>query len=160
VQVNPAGVDAETARFTVPVNPLRAVTVIVDVPEDPARIWVGVTAPAAIWKSGCGVKLTVTVRVRVPLVPETMTLKVTVHVPPAVKVAVLGVGRVTLAGDMVLVQPLGGVEVIVSAMLPVKPFRAFAVIVEVAVLGGEKLTVDGLALRLKSTTWKRIVAVV
>jgi hypothetical protein len=28
------------------------------------------------------------------------------------------------------------------------------------VLGGEKLTVDGLALRLKSTTWKRIVAVV
>jgi len=51
VQVKPAGVDAETARLTVPVNPLRAVTVIVEVPEAPARIWVGETAPAAIAKS-------------------------------------------------------------------------------------------------------------
>ncbi len=33
---------------TVPVNPLRAVTVIVDVPEAPARIWAGLTAPAAM----------------------------------------------------------------------------------------------------------------
>jgi hypothetical protein len=107
------------------------------------------------------VKATVTVWVSVPLVPETITLKLTVHVPPAVRVEVFGVGRVTLAGNMLAVQPVGGAaDVIVSAMLPVNPFSAFAVIVEVAELGGEKLTVEGLALRLKSTTWKRIVAVV
>ena len=51
VQVRPVGVDAETARLTVPVRPLRAVTVIVEVPEEPARIWAGETVPAAIEKS-------------------------------------------------------------------------------------------------------------
>jgi hypothetical protein len=35
LQVNPAGVEAETARATVPVRPLTAVTVIVDVAETP-----------------------------------------------------------------------------------------------------------------------------
>jgi len=51
VHVRPAGVDAETVSPTVPVRLLTAVTVIVDVPEDPARIWAGDTAPAAIVKS-------------------------------------------------------------------------------------------------------------
>ena len=51
VQVRPAGVEAETARLTVPVKPLTAVTVIVEVPEAPARIWAGLTAPAAMVKS-------------------------------------------------------------------------------------------------------------
>ena len=51
MQVRPAGVEADTARFTVPVNPLTAVTVIVEVPDEPARITVGETAPAAIVKS-------------------------------------------------------------------------------------------------------------
>jgi hypothetical protein len=51
VHVNPAGVDTDTARFTVPVSPFRAVTVIVEVPDAPANIWVGETAPAAIVKS-------------------------------------------------------------------------------------------------------------
>jgi hypothetical protein len=60
VQVRPAGVDAETARLTVPVRLFTAVTVIVEVPELPASIWVGDTAPAAIvksttWKSVAGV---------------------------------------------------------------------------------------------------------
>ncbi len=48
VQVRPAGVDADTDRVTVPVNPFRPVTVIVDVPAEPASIWLGDTAPAAI----------------------------------------------------------------------------------------------------------------
>ncbi len=48
VQVKPAGVDAETDRVTVPVNPFRALTVMVEVPEAPARICAGLTAPAAI----------------------------------------------------------------------------------------------------------------
>jgi len=51
VHVKPAGVEADTVRVTVPVRPLTAVTVIVEVPEAPARIWAGVTAPAAIVKS-------------------------------------------------------------------------------------------------------------
>ena len=38
-------------RVTVPVRPLRAVTVTVDVPDPPASIWVGDTAPADIEKS-------------------------------------------------------------------------------------------------------------
>jgi hypothetical protein len=48
--VSPAGVDAETERSTVPVSPFRADTVIVEVAESPARIWLGV-APADIVKS-------------------------------------------------------------------------------------------------------------
>jgi hypothetical protein len=51
VHVNPAGVEAEIVRATVPVKPLTAVTVIVEVPEDPASIWAGDTAPATIVKS-------------------------------------------------------------------------------------------------------------
>ena len=51
VQVRPAGVEAETVKATVPVRPLIAVTAIVDVPEAPARICAGETAPAAIVKS-------------------------------------------------------------------------------------------------------------
>jgi len=38
VQVRPAGVEADTARLTVPVKPLTAVTVIVEVPEAAASI--------------------------------------------------------------------------------------------------------------------------
>ena len=38
VHVRPAGVEADTDRATVPVRPLTAVTVIVDVPEAPANI--------------------------------------------------------------------------------------------------------------------------
>ena len=157
MQVRPAGVDADAARLTVPVNPLTAVTVIVEVPELPANIWVGLTAPADIWKSGEGVKVTLTVRVSVPLVPLTVTVKATVQVP-AVRVDVFGVGSVTLAGDRVLVQPAGGVVVIVRAMVPVNPFSAFAVMVAGLVPGGTKLTVDG-AVNEKSTTWNRIVPV-
>jgi hypothetical protein len=51
VHVKPAGVETDTARLTVPVRPFSAVTVIVDVPELPAKIWAGETAPAAIEKS-------------------------------------------------------------------------------------------------------------
>jgi hypothetical protein len=50
VHVNPAGVEADTVSETVPVRPLTAVTVIVEVPDAPANTWAGV-APAAIVKS-------------------------------------------------------------------------------------------------------------
>jgi hypothetical protein len=51
VHVSPAGVDADTVKPTVPVRPFNAVTVMVEDPEDPARIWVGETVPALIVKS-------------------------------------------------------------------------------------------------------------
>ena len=134
--MRPAGVETDTARLTVPVKPPKEVSVIVEVPEAPANIWAGLTAPAAMVKSTPdGATETVTVRVSVPLVPVMVTLKVVAVVHPAVRVAVLGVGRATDAGDMVAVQPLGTTEVTDRAMLPVKPFSAFAVIVEVDVLG-------------------------
>ena len=50
MHVRPAGVDAETVSETVPVKPLTAVTVIVEVPDAPANTWAGV-GPAAIVKS-------------------------------------------------------------------------------------------------------------
>lgn len=51
VQVRPAGEEADTERLTVSVNPLTGVTVIVDVPVEPALMTDGVTGPADIWKS-------------------------------------------------------------------------------------------------------------
>ena len=74
VQVRPAGVDAETVRATVPVRPLTAVTVMVDVPEAPARIWAGETVPAAIVKSTTVKVIAAVVWDRVPSVPVTVTV--------------------------------------------------------------------------------------
>ena len=74
VQVSPAGVEAETARLTVPVRPLTAVTVIVDVPEAPANIWAGDTAPAAMLKSTTWKSIPLVVCDRVPLDPVTVTV--------------------------------------------------------------------------------------
>ena len=44
----------DTDSATVPVKPFRAVTVIVDMPDAPARISLGVTAPADMENSGAG----------------------------------------------------------------------------------------------------------
>ena len=74
MHVRPAGVDADTARPTVPVSPLTAVTVMVEVPDEPASIWVGDTAPAAIVKSTTWNRIVAVVCVRVPSVPVTVTV--------------------------------------------------------------------------------------
>jgi hypothetical protein len=52
VQVRPDGVEADTERLTVPVKPFSEVRVIVEVPESPGNIWVGLTGPAEMVKSG------------------------------------------------------------------------------------------------------------
>jgi len=135
-QVRPAGVDADTVRLAVP-EPV-AETVIVEEPEPPGNIWLGETAPAeiaVIVNPVIPVTGTVSVRVRVPLVPVIVTLKLVAVVHPAVRVAVLGVGKVTVAGDMVAVHPLGTTDVMARLIVPVNPFSALAVIVEVPVLG-------------------------
>jgi len=77
----------------------------------------------------------VTVWVKVPLAPVMVTPKLMAVEQPAVNVEVLGVGRVTEAGATVAEQPLGIVEVTVRAIEPVNPLTAFAVMVDVEVLG-------------------------
>jgi hypothetical protein len=74
VHVNPVGVEADTVSATVPVKPLTAVTVMVEIPEDPASIWAGLTAPAAIVKSTTVNVMAAVVWLRVPSVPVTVTV--------------------------------------------------------------------------------------
>ena len=74
VHVRPAGVDADAVSATVPVSPLTAVTVIVDVPDEPARIWAGETVPALIVKSTTTKVIAAVVCDNVPSVPVTVTV--------------------------------------------------------------------------------------
>jgi hypothetical protein len=74
VHDRPAGVETDTVRPTLPVKPLTAVTVIVEVPDAPARIWAGDTAPAEIVKSTTWNVIAAVVWERVPLVPVTVTV--------------------------------------------------------------------------------------
>ena len=74
MQVKPAGEEADADSNTVPVRPLTAVTVIVEVPEDPASICAGVTAPAAIVKSTTWKRMDAVVRETPPFDPVTVTV--------------------------------------------------------------------------------------
>jgi hypothetical protein len=74
VHVNPAGVETDTARLTVPVRPLTAVTVMVEDPDAPASIWAGDTALAAMLKSTTWKRIGEVVCDRAPLVPVTVTV--------------------------------------------------------------------------------------
>jgi hypothetical protein len=73
VQIRPAGEDSDDS-VTVPVNPLTAATVIVEVPELPAEIWAGDTALAAIVKSTKWNVMGPTLWLRVPSVPVTVAV--------------------------------------------------------------------------------------
>ena len=74
VHVSPAGVEADTVNPTVPVRPLTAVIVIVEVPELPGVIVAGDTGPAAIVKSTTTKVTAAVVWLRVPSVPVTVTV--------------------------------------------------------------------------------------
>jgi hypothetical protein len=74
VHVRPAGVEVDTVKATVPVRPLTALTVMVEVPDAPASIWAGLTAPAAIVKSTTWNTIPAVVWERAPLVPVTVTV--------------------------------------------------------------------------------------
>ena len=76
VHVRPVGAEADTVSDTVPVKPLTAVTVIVELPEAPANIWTGDTAPAAIVKSTTLNVMAAVVWESVPSVPVTVTVYV------------------------------------------------------------------------------------
>jgi hypothetical protein len=73
VQVKPAG--TVSVRVTVPVSPLRAVIVMVEVADEPARICpLGDTAPAEMLKSTTWNRIDAVVWDRVPSVPVTVTV--------------------------------------------------------------------------------------
>ncbi len=74
VQDSPLGVEGETVRVTVPMNPFKAVTVMVEVPEPPAGISGGDTGFAAIVKSTTWKSMLAVEWERVPLVPVTVTV--------------------------------------------------------------------------------------
>jgi hypothetical protein len=123
-QVNPVG--GVSVRLTTPAKPLSAVTVMVEVADDPAFTAAGVDA--AIVKS---TKLNVAdvEWVRVVLVPVTVSVKVPAVVDEHATVAVPE--PVTLDGVIApQVRPAGGVSERLTT--PANPFSAVTVIVEVA----------------------------
>jgi hypothetical protein len=162
VHVSPAGVDADTVSATVPVRPLTAVTVIVEVPDAPARIWAGVTAPAAIVKSTTVKVMAAVVWLRVPSVPVTVTVYVAAVPEVQLRLEVCGdVPNVTLVGVNVHVSPAGVEADTVRATVPVRPLTAVTVIVEVPDAPARIWAGDTApAAIVKSTTLKVIAAVV
>jgi hypothetical protein len=118
--------------------------VIVELPEGEAFTVVGV---AVIVKS-VGVKVTVAVCNREPLVPVTVTLVVVVKVQESVDTPD--------PGKLVGLRPHAAL-LTDKAMAPPKPFSAVTLIVDVAVFPFE-VTEVGFALRAKSSTWKVVMA--
>jgi hypothetical protein len=162
VQVRPAGVEAETVRATVPVKPLRAVTVIVEVPDPPANICAGDTVVAASEKSTTVNVIVAVVCESVPSVPVTVTVYVAAVPEVQDSVEVCGeVPNVTLVGVRVHVNPAGVDADAVRATVPVSPLSAVTVIVDVPeeparICAGDTAP----AAIVKSTTLNVIVAVV
>jgi len=125
-QVRPAGI--ESARTAVPVKPFVAVTVMVDVADEPALTVTGLVAVIVKSAARLKVKVAVAVWVRDPLVPVTVTLSAAALLDEHDKVAVPD--PVTLLGVIALqVNPAGTVSV--NETTPVKPFCAVTVIVDV-----------------------------
>ena len=162
VHVRPAGVDAETVKETVPVRPLTAVTVMVEVPDAPMRIWLGLTVPALMVKSTTTNVIAAVVCDSVPSVPVTVTVYVAAVPDVHESVEVCGdVPKVTLVGESVHASPAGVEAETVNATVPVRPLSAASEIVEVPdppanIWAGETAP----AATVKSTTMKLIAAVV
>ncbi len=77
VQDKPVGVEAESVKLTGLLKPPTGETVIVEVPEAPASISVGVTAPAEIVKPTLG-------RVTVTMIVVLLEMKVDSPTPSTV----------------------------------------------------------------------------
>jgi hypothetical protein len=122
--VSPLGADADSE--TVPVKPLRAFTVTVEVPEDPL-LMVKEFGEAEIEKSGAVTcTFTVTLCTSDPLVPVTVTGNVPAACPAGTIIVSVEVpGPVTEGGLGVAVHPVGALTV--RATVLVNPFSAFIV---------------------------------
>jgi hypothetical protein len=117
-------------RPTVPVNPFNAVTVIVDVPALPASTAEGEVALIAKSKGALNVNVAVVPWLSEPLAALIVTVKLPgleeLHVSVAVPEPVILLGLI-----LPQVRPVGIVSV--NPTVPVKPFTALIVMVEVAV---------------------------
>ena len=141
--VSPAG-ETDEVRATVPVNPLRGATVMVDVAAAPA--FVVTLVGLAVTLKSLNAKLTLVELVVVPLVAVTVAVTVSATASLQDNVEVTLVPRTTLAGFKV--QDALRVVETVSATVPVKPPRDATVIVDVPAVPTFVLTLVGLALRL------------
>ncbi len=144
------------ASETVPVKPFTAVTVFVEVAEEPATKLMD-TGLAVTMKS-VTVTTTVADLERVPLVPVTVTVKVAELEQLTVNVDVPEVPRVILVGLRVAEQPVGAPEA-VSETTPANPLPLVTVTVELANEPATKLIEVGLAVTVKSVTMTETVAV-
>ncbi len=146
IALQPVGAPVGVSETT-PVNPLTAVTVIVDTAEDPATKVsdvglavtvksVTVTATVAEWDSE-------------PLVPVTVTVKLAEPEQLTVSVEVPDAPKVILVGFRVAVQPAGA-PVAVSETTPLKPLTDVTLINELPEDTATKLIEVGLATTVKS----------
>jgi hypothetical protein len=139
----------------VPVKPFTGATVIVEVAAVPAVVVTEVGLAVTV-KS-----VTVTVTVAVwdiePLVPVTVTVKVTAVVDEQERVEVWEAPRTMLLGVRVHVRPAGETA-LVSATVPVKPLTGATVMVEVAAVPAVVVTAVGLAVIEKLVEEKFTVA--
>ncbi len=146
---------AEAVNETIPVKPFTAVTVMVEVPEEPAEKLIEVGL--AVTVKSVTVTETVAVLDRVPPVPVTVTVKVAALEQLTVRVDIPEVPRVTLVGLSVALQPVGA-PVAVRLTIPVNPLTAVTVIVDVAEVPATKVSEVGLAVTVKSITLTATVA--
>ena len=148
-----------TERATVPAKLFTGVIVMVDVPAVPV-LEVTVVGLAEIAKSPAPitVKATVAELEREPLVAVTVTVKepVVAAVQERVEVPVVVVPRARLVGSSVQVRPADGETVSVNATVPVKPFIATTVMVEVPTDPTVTLTELGVAV---NSRWGPVVTV-
>jgi hypothetical protein len=154
VQLRPVLGETEENRLTVPVKPLCAATVIVEVPASPART-VRVVGLAVTVYGVPELTLTVALVVSPPPVPVTVTVKVPgvdevqdrVDTPVAVPLL-----NVTLVGETVHDRPADGELDAVRLTAPANPLRPVTVMAEFPVPPEGKSTVAGLAVTVKSWT--------
>jgi hypothetical protein len=160
VQLRPVLGETEEPRLTVPVKPLCAATVIVEVPVTPART-VRVVGPAVTVYAVPELTLTVALVVNPPPVPVMVTVKVpgVEEVQDRVETPVLDpLLSVTPVGDREQVRPADGEIAAVRLTVPANPFRPATVMPEFPVPPEGKLRVVGLAATVKSWTVYVIVA--
>jgi hypothetical protein len=153
LQVSPLG-ETEEVRLTVPVKPLCALTVIVDVPDVPARTVTAVGFAVTVYAVP---ELTVTVAavVNPPPVPVTVTVKVPgveevqdrVDAPEVVVLL-----SETEVGVTVQVRPADGELDAVRLTVPANPLRPATVMAVFPVPPEGNSRVAGLAVTVKSWT--------
>jgi hypothetical protein len=141
--------ELSAVRFTTPLNPFVAVTAMVAVPDEPALTvrLVGLAVTVKSWV----LYVTVAECDRVPLVPVTVTVYVPAE-PEQERLEVPEVPSVTLVGVDVQAKPVLGDTVADRLTVPVNPFTAATVMVEVPLEPATNATEVGLAATVKSFT--------